>query len=262
MTQAQFSPRIRPVAATPPAWPAGQPALRTVALLALLLPTLGPPALAQARGGPDSTALARVAALAIERARREAPDGARIEALPGPADPRLRLAPCARAEAFELPGVPAWGPTRMGLRCPAGPVRWKITVPVTVRVWAPARVALRALAAQGGQRLSPDQFTLAVVDWGAEPSPPLPPEAPLAERVLARPLAAGAALRQADLRAQQWFVAGDTVRVLARGSGFAVSADAQALSAGIEGRPARLKSANGRVITAIPVAAGRAEMRL
>lgn len=277
MTPALLLPPVRPVAAALALHRGRRPAaLRAVGLgmglgmgllMGLLtgLVTLAWPAgeaRAQAAGGPDSTALARAAALAVERARREAPAGARIEALPGPTDPRLRLAPCARVEAFEIPVVQAWGATRMGLRCLSGPVRWKITVPVTVKVWAPARVALRALQARPGERLSPDQFTVAVVDWGSGTSPPLPPDAPLEARVLARPLAAGEALRQADLRAQQWFTAGDRVRVLARGSGFAISADAQALSAGIEGRPARLKSANGRVITAMPVGAGRAEMAL
>jgi flagellar basal body P-ring formation protein FlgA len=219
-------------------------------------------ALAQAPGGPAPAALAHATALAVELARRDAPPGARVEAEPGKSDPRLRLAPCLQVQAQELPGVRPWGATRVGLQCQSGPVRWRITVPVTVRVWAPARVALRALPAHQDLRQAPDLFTVGVVDWGAERSPPLSPEAPLNDRQLARPLAAGAALRQDDLRAQQWFVAGDTVRVLARGSGFAIAADAQALSAGIEGRPARLKSANGRIITAIPVGARRAEMAL
>ena len=247
---------------------ASSPTHRLALSAALCLSVLTPPLEARAAGpspaagGPGADALARAAALAVELARRDAPARARIEAVPGATDPRLRLAPCAQVEAVELPGVRPWGATRVGLRCQSGPVRWRVTVPLTVRVWAPARLALRAMPVQHEQPLSADQFTVGVVDWGAEPSPPLPPEASLDERRLARPLAAGAALRQADLRARQWFVPGDTVRVMARGSGFAITADAQALSAGIEGQPARLKSANGRVITAVPVGARRAEMLL
>jgi flagella basal body P-ring formation protein FlgA len=57
-------------------------------------------------------------------------------------------------------------------------------------------------------------------------------------------------------------VAGDTVQVTARGSGFAVKAEAQAMTPGVEGRPARLKSSSGRVFMATPVGERRAEVVL
>jgi flagella basal body P-ring formation protein FlgA len=75
-------------------------------------------------------------------------------------------------------------------------------------------------------------------------------------------LAAGEPLREADLRARQWFVAGDTVQVTARGAGFDVKAEALALTAGVEGRPVRLKSSSGRVFMAKPVGERRAEVVL
>ncbi len=242
-------------------------AFRLLAALAALATLSALPWAAQAQtqtqaagGALPPAALARATALAVELARREAPAGARIEAEPGPADPRLRLAACADITALELPGMRRWGLTRVGLSCRSGPVHWRITLPITVRVWAPARVALRALPS--AEALDAGQFTVAVVDWGADRSPPLPPDTPLAERRLARPLLAGAPLREADLRVRQWFVAGDTVRVRAQGQGFAISADAEALSAGLEGRPARLRSANGRVFNATPVGERLAELQL
>jgi flagella basal body P-ring formation protein FlgA len=94
------------------------------------------------------------------------------------------------------------------------------------------------------------------------PTPALALDALPAGRTLARPLAAGEPLREADLRARQWFVAGDTVRVTARGSGFAVKAEALAMTAGVEGRPARLKSTSGRVFLATPVGDRLAEVVL
>lgn len=206
------------------------------------------------------TALARAAALAAELAQAQAPASARIVALPGTPDARLKLAPCPDIQAQPLPGAPAWGRTRVLLRCATGPVAWRITLPVTVQVWAPAWVATRALPS--GTALGADALAPGVIDWAAAATPALDLHTPPAGRTLARPLAAGEPLREADLRARQWFVAGDTVQVTARGSGFAVKAEAQAMTSGVEGRPARLKSSSGRVFMATPVGERRAEVVL
>jgi flagella basal body P-ring formation protein FlgA len=131
---------------------------------------------------------------------------------------------------------------------------------VQVQVWAPAWVAAAPRAA--GDTLAEGQLRPGVVDWAAAPTPPWPVARDPVGRTLARPLAAGEALREADLRSRQWFVAGDTVQVTARGSGFAVKAEAQALTPGFEGRPARLKATNGRVFSATPVAERQAEVLL
>jgi flagella basal body P-ring formation protein FlgA len=205
-------------------------------------------------------ALARAVALAAELAQAQAPANARIVALPGTPDLRLKLAPCPDIQAQPLAGAPAWGRTRVLLRCAAGPVAWRITLPMNVQVWAPAWVATRALPS--GATLDNDALAPGVVDWAAAATPALAPGSPLAGRTLARPLAAGEPLREADLRARQWFVAGDTVQVTARGSGFDVKAEALALTAGVEGRPVRLKSSNGRVFMAKPVGERRAEVVL
>ena len=57
-------------------------------------------------------------------------------------------------------------------------------------------------------------------------------------RTLAQSLRPGQSLRAAHLKARQWFAAGDIVKVLAVGPGFALEGEAQALSNGF-GRPAR-----------------------
>jgi flagella basal body P-ring formation protein FlgA len=120
-------------------------------------------------------------------------------------------------------------------------------------------VATRALPS--GTALGDDALAPGVVDWAAAATPALALGSQFAGRTLARPLAAGEPLREADLRARQWFVAGDTVQVTARGSGFDVKAEAQALTPGFEGLPARLQAANGRVFSATPVAERQAEAR-
>ena len=74
--------------------------------------------------------------------------------------------------------------------------------------------------------------------------------------------AAGAPLRAADLRQRQWFAAGDTVQLVAHGKGFSVGGRAQAMGPGIEGRPVRVRTDNGRVLSGLPVGQGRVELAL
>jgi flagellar basal body P-ring formation protein FlgA len=184
----------------------------------------------------------------------------RIEVLAGSLDPRLRLAPCERIETYLPAGARAWGRTRIGLRCVQGAGRWNVSLPLTVRVWAPAVVLVAGLPA--GSTLAAVHLGLAEVDWAAEPAGAFADPAALLGRTLARPLAAGGAVRQTDLRARQWFAAGDTVRLVASGPGFALAADATALSPGIEGQPARVRTEGGRVISGQPVGERRLEVRL
>jgi flagellar basal body P-ring formation protein FlgA len=72
----------------------------------------------------------------------------------------------------------------------------------------------------------------------------------------------GGALRQSQLQKRMWFAAGDAVRVTARGEGFAVSQQGQALTPGIEGQATRVRTENGKVIVAMPDGAGSATVLL
>ncbi len=56
--------------------------------------------------------------------------------------------------------------------------------------------------------------------------------------------------------------AGDTVRISARGAGFAVSGEGQALTPGIEGQTARVRTESGRIVVGRPVGERHVEMTL
>ena len=213
-----------------------------------------------AAAGVGPQALADASALASQSARALAPAGARIVVLPGALDSRLRLAPCDRVQAFLPAGVPAWGSSRVGLRCVQGAVAWQVFLPVTVQVWASAVVSPVALPA--GAQIDIGQLTVAEVDWAAGSSPAQARPADLADRVTARPVPAGRALRAADLRPRQWFASGETVQIVAQGSGFAVSGEGQALSAGIEGQPVRVRTESGRIVTGLAAGQRRVELSL
>ena len=210
-----------------------------------------PPAAIPPAGIPPA-GITQALALVSEAAAALAPAGARVVAQPGALDSRLRLAPCEHVAAFLVPGSAAWGRTRVGLRCEAGPARWTVYLPVTLQVWAPAVVPAAALAV--GARLEPEQLTLAEVDWAAAPQPPFADAAALAGRVLARGVPAGQALRAPDLQTRVWFAAGDPVRVVANGPGFAISTDGQAVSAGLEGQRVRVRLGENRIVEGRAVA--------
>ena len=204
--------------------------------------------------------LARATALLHQAAQAGAPRGARILALPGALDARLKLAPCSQVQPFLPAGVAVSGKSRVGLRCVQGPVAWQVFLPVTVQVWAPAVVASAPLPA--GARLETSQLALAVVDWAAAPGAPQAELSALDGRVLVRPVAAGQALRPSDLRVRQWFASGDTVQFVAQGRGFSVSAEGQAMAAGLEGQPVRVRMESGRVVMGLPVGQRRVELNL
>lgn len=194
--------------------------------------------------------LPRVERLAEQAARSALPAEARVAIEVGALDPRLRLAPCAQVQPFLPQGQTFWGRSRIGLRCVAGAVRWSVSVPVQVRVFAPTWVAAAPLMA--GVQLQPSHFERAVAEVSAD-SAPLLAEPPVG-RVLTRTVQAGEVLRQPHLKARQWFTAGDTVKVNWQGQGFAVSADGQAMGVGLEGQTVRVRLSTGRVVQGVAVA--------
>lgn len=229
--------------------------IRVAALLAAALTAVAAPA---AELSPQTVAAAL--ALATEAARALAPPEARVLASAGALDPRLKLARCAAVQPYLTAGAPTWGHTRVGLRCTQGSTLWNVYLPVTVQVLAPALVSSANLPA--GTRLDASQMIQAEVDWAAAATPPFTADEALSGRVLARPVAAGAALRLSDLQPRMWFAPGDTVQISARGRGFAVSAEGLALTAGREGQPARVRTESGRVVVGQPVGARRLELAL
>ena len=232
---------------------------RLLGLVAGLAPLLAPataaaqawvPATAAGAAGPTQPGwMAEVAPLAESAtlAAFAGQAGLRVEVVPGTLDPRLNLAPCARVQPYLPAGHRAWGRTRVGLRCVEGPVAWNVSLPLTVKVFAPALVARQPLAA--GTALAPEQLETTEVEWTASDSPVHTDPLPLAGRQLARPLAPGQAVREADLRKRQWFAAGDPVKLRVSGPGFAITGEGTALSPGLEGQLVRVRTEGGRTVS-------------
>lgn len=224
------------------------------------VPAATPTAPASGLGGDVAGLGAQVQQMARDSAGRAGLGQARVEVEVGSLDPRLKLAPCQRIEPYLPTGVPAWGRTRVGLRCTQGTKLWNVTLPVTVHVYARSLVAQAALPA--GTVLSAEHFAEAEVDLASAPGLPLAQVSQAVGRTLARPVAAGSALRPADLKVRQWFAAGETVRVVAGGPGWQVVTEAEALSPGLEGQPVRLRTTAGRLLQGRPVGDRQVEVLL
>jgi flagella basal body P-ring formation protein FlgA len=211
---------------------------------------------AQAHAQVDPALQQQVREFALAGTRNHA--APRIEVLVGELDPRLRLAPCEQVEPYLMNNAPLWGRTRIGIRCLRGPSRWKVFLPVTVKVYGPALVATVPLPA--GSVLTAADLVQAEVDLAEETSGALTRDEFAVGRTLARPLAVGQSLRRSHLKARQWFAAGERVQVVASGPGFRVASEGQALTQGVEGQSARVKTEGGRVLTGMPVADRRLEV--
>ena len=226
-------------------------------LLPVLLAALAMPAVAQ---GLSPQVLAQVQQLALAGATVGAPPQARVDVQVGMLDPRYKLAPCAQVQPYLPAGLQMWGRTRIGLRCVDGQARWNVSVPVVVKVYARALVASTNLPA--GTVLTQAELSAAEIDIAAEPGGVFTDAAALVGRSLSRPVAGGEALRSGSLRQRQWFAAGDTVSVHAKGNGFSAAGEGRAMTAGIEGQDVKVRFENGYMVTGRVVGERRVEVVL
>lgn len=205
----------------------------------------------------DVQRMAHDAALVLWGSQRQAP---RVEVVVGQLPAHLKLAPCTQVLPYLPTGVRPLGRSRLGLRCVQGPSRWNVSLPITVRLWAPSLVATSALPA--GTLLEARHLVTAEVDLAERPDPAIGTASQAIGRTLQRNLSAGDALRLADLKARQMFNTGDTVRIVGIGSGYAVSSEGQAMGPGLEGQAARVRTDSGRIITGTATGERRVEVAL
>lgn len=198
-----------------------------------------------------SFVLAQVAAAGLPRS----------EVITGQLDARLRLTPCDKVQPYLPSGARLWGKSRVGLRCVKGVTAWNVYLPMTVNVYGPALVSSTALPA--GHVLAASDFHQAEVNLAEDMlNPPVINGTTLLGRTLAKALAPGESLRASSLKARQWFAAGDKVQIRVAGSGFAVAGAGEAVTAGMEGQPARVRTESGRMVSGMPVAEHQLEIAL
>ncbi|WP_261509790.1 flagellar basal body P-ring formation chaperone FlgA [Burkholderia multivorans] len=238
-----------------PAVSATRPAAVTAAATAA--PASPPPtqsAGAPAQQAPDTI---RRAALAFLQQQIAGLPG-KTSATVAPAFPR-GLAACTTLEPFLPTGARLWGRTTVGVRC-AGERPWTVYLQAKVTVHATYYVAARQIAP--GEPLSAADLVARDGDLTVLPLAVITdPAQAIGATALAR-IAAGLPLRQDMLKSAASVSAGQTVRVVAAGPGFTISAEGSALANAAPGQSVRVRMAAGQIVTAIVKDAGTVEIPL
>ncbi|CAM2190095.1 flagella basal body P-ring formation protein FlgA [Burkholderia cepacia] len=169
------------------------------------------------------------------------------------------LAACTTLEPFMPTGARLWGRTTVGVRC-AGERPWTVYLQAKVTVQATYYVAARQIAP--GEPLSAADLIARDGDLTVLPLAVITdPAQAIGSTALAR-ISAGLPLRQDLLKSAASVSAGQTVRVVAAGPGFTISAEGSALANAAPGQSVRVRMAAGQIVTAIVKDAGTVEIPL
>jgi flagella basal body P-ring formation protein FlgA len=175
----------------------------------------------------------------------------------GALDPHLQLAACDVPEAFLPLGGRAWGKTSVGVRCKL-PIPWTVYIPATVHVMSDYIVTNVPLSQ--GKIISQNDIKKQRGDLAALPAGTLTDPAQAIGRTVATSLSSGMPLRQSALRNQQAVQQGQTVRLISKGPGFSISAEAKAMTAGNEGQLVQAKTSSGQIVNGIAKLGGVVEV--
>lgn len=168
-----------------------------------------------------------------------------------------RLPSCTAHEGFLPPGTRLSGRTHVGVRC-LGPNVWSVLVPVQIAISGNYVATTRPLAA--GQTLAASDLRIISGDLAALPTGTITDPQAAIGQTLRNSLGAGQPLRSDQLLAPLVIRQGQTVRVVSRGSSFAVTAEGRALNNAAEGQLAQVRMASGQTVSGIARADGSVEI--
>jgi flagella basal body P-ring formation protein FlgA len=172
----------------------------------------------------------------------------RAEISVGQIDAHLHLAACEHTEVFLRPGARLWGHSFVGYRCLQRP-NWSIAVPVMVRLYGPALIAVQPLPVL--QPISATAVRLGEVEVTREPGGVVKDPAELADKVCIRALEPGQAIPVNALRTLAAVNQGEPVKIAGVGSGFSITTEGVALATAAPGELVRVRTESGRTIAGI-----------
>lgn len=210
---------------------------------------------AAAAATEDSASLRKIAESYVASQVGELPGQVTVSV--GAIDHRLRLPKCANAEGFLPPGTQLWGNASVGIRCQE-PSPWSIYVPVTVKVTAPVVTTVKPLPQ--GHLLTPGDVTTQPADLTQLPPGVIADVGQVIGKTLAGGISAGQPLRPEMLRAPQIVKTGQTVRIVAQGGDFQVSAEGKALNNAASGQSVSVRTPGGKVVSGVVRADGSVEV--
>jgi flagellar basal body P-ring formation protein FlgA len=176
------------------------------------------------------------------------------QGLPGKVSIRMgqvntaRLPPCNALEAYTPSGARMSGKTTVGVRC-LGPSSWNILVQVHITVTGHYVTTTRSLLA--GQLLQPEDVQLISGDLSSVPTGVVTDLRGAIGKTIRNPLGAGQPLRSDQLIAPLVIRQGQSVKVISRGSGFAVSSEGKAINNAAEGQVVQIRMNSGQTVSGI-----------
>jgi len=168
-----------------------------------------------------------------------------------------RLPPCTAHEAFSPSGARLSGKTNIGVRC-LGPSIWSVLVPVQIAISGNYIVTARPLAA--GQIVQTGDLATMTGDLSTLPTGILNDQSSAIGKTMRNSLGSGQPLRSDQLLAQWVIRQGQSVRVISKGTGFAVSAEGKAINNAAEGQIAQVRMSTGQTVSGIAKADGSVEI--
>jgi flagella basal body P-ring formation protein FlgA len=207
-------------------------------------------------GQQDPEAIRAVALAFLQQQSAGLPG--KVDITVAPAFPR-GLAACMMLEPFMPSGARLWGRVTVGVRC-AGQRPWTIYLQARVSLHATYYLASRAMSA--GEVLTAADLVAREGDLTGLPQAFVTdPSQALGSVTLTR-VSAGMPLRRDMLKSASAVSIGQTVRVVAAGDGFAISAEGSAMNNASPGQQVRVKTANGQVISGIVKDGSTVEIQL
>lgn len=176
----------------------------------------------------------------------------------GALDPRTQLSPCNAMEPFLPAGSRLWGKGTVGVRC-LGPANWTVFVPVQVSIHGNYVVSAHALSP--GQPLTGNDFAVRQGDLSSLPPSVLTDPAQGVGKTLRNGVGGGQPVRGDMLIAPFVVQQGQTIRLVAKGAGYAISNEGKALNNASEGQVAQARTGNGQVVSGIARPGGIIEIQ-
>ncbi|MDR6599147.1 flagella basal body P-ring formation protein FlgA [Achromobacter deleyi] len=170
-----------------------------------------------------------------------------------------RLTPCDAMSPFMPSGMKLRSRMTVGVRCNA-PKPWTTYVQATVSVPGYYYVASRMISA--GQALTPNDLSPRDGDLVSLPPGAITDPQTVVGMTAAYRINAGQPVRGSSLRNAQSVVRGSNVRINARGNGFVVSSEGQAMDNAAPGAMVQVRTGNGQVVSGVVRNAGLVEIQL
>jgi flagella basal body P-ring formation protein FlgA len=172
-------------------------------------------------------------------------------------DNRLKLDKCSQMQPYLLTGGRLWGNTSVGVRCVA-PTTWSLYVPVQIKVSNQVLVAVRPISS--GQQVQPADVELQMRDITRFAGSALTSLDQLVGRTAMSPIPNGTILRAEMMRAANVIRQGQTVQLTARGNGFTVTSEGQAMGNAAAGQVITVKTRSGQLVKGIARGEGVVEV--